>query len=172
MNNINYRECFSEKFPLLPATYRHNWITHLESLIEKPVAVEKKEGEKITQSDESKPIAESVDTFSEDEEKQPEVAIKKPKIEEVKDAVEPKIVKGKNFNRECKAKQLKEKLQDTDYKFPDNIDNLLAAAVGTAKKTLSNEDEFYQKIVSNNLISLVRNSNKFKTYILPGFYRI
>ena len=32
LNNINSRECFALKFPLSPAVYRYNWMTHLESL--------------------------------------------------------------------------------------------------------------------------------------------
>lgn len=93
-------------------------------------------------------------------------------MKEELEASSSKLVKGRNYNRLCKARQLKEKLDDFSYAAPANIDSLLTAAVGTSKKPLPNEEEFYKAIVSHNLISLVRNPNKFKKYISPTFFKI
>ena len=94
---------------------------------------------------------------------------------DVKESLAPtdsKIIKGKNLNKECRTQQLKEKLKDTNYVTPDNIESILAGALGRSKKPLPNEEEFYNTIISNNLISLIRNPHKFKKYIRPSFYKI
>ena len=57
------------------------------------------------------------------------------------------------------------KLKDTNDATPDNIESILAGALGRSKKPLPNEEEFYNTIISNNLISLIRNPHKFKKYI-------
>ena len=93
----------------------------------------------------------------------------------VRESLEPtdsKIIKGKNLNKECRTQQLKEKLKDTNYTTPDNIESILAGAHGRSKKPLPNEEEFYNTIISNNLISLIRNPHKFKKYIRPSFYKV
>ena len=94
----------------------------------------------------------------------------------LQEAVSVQVVKpqiGKNINNECLVKQLKHKLNDTNYLKPSNIDALLAAAVSkSASKLLPNEREFYEALKSNNLISLVRNKKKFDHYIRASFFKI
>ena len=154
-------------------------MTHLETALEGS----KEDKESNFKSENSSPFeepslnkpvveapVESVENI--DPKEEPKEDVSPTKVGEELDLKSSKIVKGKNLNRQCRAQQLKEKLHDTNYSMPDNIDTLLAAAVGTAKKPISNEDEFYKAIVSNNLVSLIRNPNKFKKYITPTFFKI
>ena len=66
-----------------------------------------------------------------------------------------KIQKGKNINRQCLTRQLKHKLQEAGCSLPENVDLLLKSATGSSTKILRNENEFYNSIMSKNLVSLV-----------------
>ena len=83
-----------------------------------------------------------------------------------------KIEKGKNINKHILARQLKHKLEETDFSIPTNVDELIKSAIGGSKKMFNNEKEFYQAIIDNNLIGLVRNPHKFKTYLRGTFFKI
>ena len=126
-------------------------VTHLETALEGS----KEDKENNVESENSSPFEEpalkepivekpddSADNIASPEE--PKEDFSHSEVGEELDVKSSKIVKGKNLNRQCRVQQLKEKLHDTNYSMPDNIDTLLAAAVGTAKKPISNEDEFYK----------------------------
>ena len=82
-----------------------------------------------------------------------------------------KIQRGKNINRQCLTRQLKHKLQEGGCSLPENVDLLLKSATGSSTKIL-HENEFYNTIMSNNLVSLVTNKAKFDYYIRPKFFKI
>ena len=58
------------------------------------------------------------------------------------------------------------------FPLPENIDAILAAALGLSKKVLPNKEMFYKAIMSNNLVDLIKNSNKFGKYLKLSFYKI
>ena len=58
------------------------------------------------------------------------------------------------------------------FPLPENIDAILAAALGSSKKVLPNKEMFYKAIMSNNLVDLIKNSNKFGKYLKLSFYKI
>ena len=156
-------------------------VTHLENLVDKPEGdMDGQSGSEPTKISEAlttpkevnpEPPPESNEIDLNNKEKTLPANGSKTEFGDHKEG-ETNIIKGKNINRQCLTRQLKEKLEDTNYKFPDNIDALLAAAVGTKKKAIPNEEEFYHTIISNNLISLVKNSSKFVKYIKPSFFKI
>ena len=83
-----------------------------------------------------------------------------------------KVQLGKNFNKTCLARQLGHRLSETGFSMPENIEKLLKAAVGTSKKILPNEKEFYEALRDHNLVSMVNNEHKFKTYLRGSFFEI
>ncbi len=133
---------------------------------------EQEDSSLVDQTPSAKPIVEDASETAENpDSKAPPPPIPVDRKEEL-EASSSKLVKGRNYNRLCQARQLKEQLDDVNYAAPDNVDSLLTAAVGTSKKPIPNEEEFYKAIVSHNLISLIRNPNKFKKYIRPTFFKI
>ena len=136
--------------------------------------VKKKDDEKVENKEEKVESSPSEDVGG-----LPKSDTVEPLKEEVTDvSTEPskqevaKIQRGKNINRQCLTRQLKHKLQEAGCSLPENVDLLLKSATGSSTKILRNENEFYNAIMSNNLVSLVTNKAKFDYYIRPKFFKI
>ena len=136
--------------------------------------VKKKDDEKVENKEEKVESSPSEDVGG-----LPKSDTVEPLKEEVADvSIEPpkqevaKIQRGKNINRQCLTRQLKHKLQEAGCSLPENVDLLLKSAPGSSTKILRNENEFYNAIMSNNLVSLVTNKAKFDYYIRPKFFKI
>ena len=115
----------------------------------------------------------SVDDEKVKDEEQPSISPPAAKVTETFPETVKRVEIGRNINRKCLAQQLKHKLNETSYAKPSNIDALVAGAISTsAKKSLPHEEEFYQALKSNNLISLIKNKNKFDRYIRKGFFKV
>ena len=169
----NYEQKIEEQYSKIENLNKK--VTDLESILEKSKtdAESKSELENLSNAEESISSEPSVKEVSGSIEKTEADKVSPPSV--VKETVEPsncKIIKGKNLNKECRTCQLREKLNDSDFPMPENIDEILAAALGSSKKVLPNEEMFYKAIMSNNLVDLIKNSHKFEKYIKPSFYKI
>ena len=75
-------------------------------------------------------------------------------------------------NREVLALQLRDKLGGASARLSPNGDALIRATVGTTKKVLPHEADFYQVLAAHNLQGLIRNKAKFQAYLRASLFKL
>ena len=61
-------------------------------------------------------------------------------------------------------KQIEKTTNSKDITALENLDSLIKSALGSSKKVLSNEKQFFTFLFENNLGHFVRNRNKINLY--------